>query len=64
MKAKSKKAAQKRFKKTKNGKILRMRQMNGHLKAGKSRTARNRYKSPAQVSAVENKVISKLMPYN
>lgn len=64
MKAKSKKAAQKRFRVTSSGKIMRERQMAGHLKAGKSRTARNRYKKPAQVSKVETKTIGQLMPYN
>ena len=64
MKQKSKKAAQKRFRITPSGKIMRGRQMAGHLKANKSKTARNRYKTQAQVSNVEVKTIEKLMPYN
>lgn len=64
MKQKTKKAAAKRFRVTKKGKILRYRQMAGHLKAAKSRTARNRYKRLAQVSKPEEKNIKKLLPYN
>lgn len=64
MKQKTKKAAVKRFKITKRGKILRERQMAGHLKASKSRTAKNRYKKQAFVSKVEKKNIARLMPYN
>ena len=64
MKQKTKKAAAKRFRITKRGKILRGRQMNGHLKAAKSKSARNRYKTPAQVSKVDKRNIARLMPYN
>jgi len=63
MKQKTKKAAAKRFKITPTGKILRARQMQNHLKSAKSRTARNRYKKPAQVSAVEKKTVERLLPY-
>lgn len=63
-KQKTKKAAAKRFKYTVNGKIVRRRQMAGHLKAAKSRTAKNRYKRTALVSDVEKKVIERLLPYN
>lgn len=64
MKQKTKKAAAKRFKVTASGKILRRRQMAGHLKAAKSRTARNRYKRIASVSSVEKKNIERMLPYN
>ena len=64
MKQKTKKAASKRFKITKTGKILRGRQMSGHLKAAKSRSARNRYKRVAFVSNPEKKNIARLMPYS
>ncbi|MBI3283032.1 50S ribosomal protein L35 [Candidatus Curtissbacteria bacterium] len=64
MKQKTKKAAAKRFRITAKGKILRRRQMAGHLKAAKSRTARDRYKRPAIVSKAEAKNIEKLLPYN
>lgn len=64
MKAKTKKAAVKRFKITKKGKILRRRQMASHLKAAKSKSARTRYKRTAYVSKPEKKNIERLLPYN
>ena len=64
MKQKTKKAAVKRFRITARGKIIRRRQMAGHLKAAKSKTARDRYRRPAQVSKPEAKNIERLMPYN
>jgi len=64
MKLKTKKAAAKRFKITKTGKILRGRQMAGHLKAAKSRSARNRYKRVGFVSKPEAKNIARLLPYS
>ena len=64
MKLKTKKSAVKRFKITKRGKILRGRQMAGNLKASKSKSARTRYKKPAQVSEPEKKNIKRLLPYN
>ncbi len=64
MKQKTKKAAFKRFKITKKGKILRARQMAGHLKASKSRTAKNRYKRIAFVSKPEKRNVERLLPYN
>lgn len=64
MKQKTKKAAVKRFRVTTNGKILRRRQMAGHLKAAKSRTAKNRYKRTALVANVEKKNIARMLPYN
>jgi large subunit ribosomal protein L35 len=63
MKLKTKKAAAKRFRITPKGKIMRMRQMAGHLKANKSRTAKNRYKRMAYVSKPEAKNIERLIPY-
>lgn len=63
MKLKTKKAAVKRFRITKKGKILRMRQMAGHLKQAKSKSAKTRYKSIAFVSKPEKTIIEKLMPY-
>jgi large subunit ribosomal protein L35 len=62
-KQKTKKAASKRFRITKKGKILRMRQMAGHLKKAKSSSAKTRYKTKAEVSKPEKKKIERLMPY-
>lgn len=64
MKQKTKKAASKRFKITKSGKILRGHQMSGHLKSNKSHSALSRYKKVAYVSKPEEKLIKELMPYN
>ena len=64
MKAKTKKAAVKRFKITKKGKILRRRQMASHLKAAKTKSAKTRYKRVAFVSKPEKKTIRRLIPYN
>ncbi|OGD88576.1 50S ribosomal protein L35 [Candidatus Curtissbacteria bacterium RIFCSPLOWO2_02_FULL_40_13b] len=63
MKLKTKKAVLKRFKVTKTGKFIRMRQMAGHLKAAKSKSAKSRYKRRASVSKPDKKVIEKLLPY-
>lgn len=63
-KTKTKKAAAKRFRITTKGKIMRYRQMAGHLKAAKSRTAKDRYKRLALVSKPEAKNIERLLPYN
>lgn len=62
-KQKTKKAAIKRFKITRTGKILRGRQLAGHLKANKSHSAKSRYKKQAYVSEPEKKTIKRLMPY-
>lgn len=63
MKQKTKKAADKRFKITKSGKILRMRQMDSHLKKSKSHSAKSRYGKPAFVSKPEEKLVKRLLPY-
>lgn len=61
MKKKTKKAAAKRFKITPRGKILRGRQMAGHLKRSKSKSAKTRYKRVAYVSKPEKKIIETLL---
>lgn len=63
-KQKTKKAASKRFKVTPSGKILRERQMAGHLKSNKSHSALTRYKKQAYISEPEAKLIKRLMPYD
>lgn len=63
-KQKTKKAASKRFKITTTGKILRGRQMAGHLKSNKSHSAKARYKKQAYISKPEQKLVSRLMPYD
>ena len=61
MKQKTKKAAAKRFKVTGNGKLMRGRQMAGHLKGAKSKSAKNRYKKVAYVSGVEKRNMERLL---
>lgn len=63
MKQKTKKAVAKRFRITKRGKILRGRQMAGHLKMAKTRSARTRYKKVAYVARDQAKNIKRLIPY-
>lgn len=62
-KLKTKKAVQKRFKITKRGKVTRMRQMAGHLKAAKSKSQKTRYKQKAFASKADRKVLKNLLPY-
>lgn len=61
MKQKTKKAAGKRFKVTSSGIIMRGRQMAGHLKSAKSKSAKNRYKKVAYVSGVEKRNMERLL---
>ncbi len=61
MKQKTKKAAAKRFKITASGKLLRGRQMAGHLKSAKSKSARTRYKKVAYVSKVEQTNMERML---
>ncbi len=63
MKQKTKKAAIKRFKIIPKGKIIRMRQMNRHLKANKGKSSLARFKRIAFVSKPDVKNIERLMPY-
>jgi len=63
-KQKTKKAASKRFKITKNGKISRGRQLSGHLKHAKSHSQKTRYKTGTTVSKPEMKIVRELLPYN
>lgn len=64
MKQKTKKAVAKRFRITKRGKILRGRQMAGHLKHAKTKSAKSRYKKVAYVAKDQKKNIQRLLPYN
>lgn len=63
-KQKTKKAASKRFRITRSGKILRGRQMAGHLKAAKTKSAKSRYGKVAYVSKPEEKRVERLIPYS
>lgn len=63
-KQKTKKAAAKRFKIVKSGKILRGRQLSGHLKHAKSHSQKTRYKTGTTVSGPEKKMVRELLPYS
>ena len=63
MKAKTKKAAAKRFKLTRRSKILRRHQMASHLKSKKSKSRIRRHAQVAKVSAQDRKRIARLLPY-
>jgi len=62
MKVKTKKAAKKRFKITKTGKILRGHQMASHLKLKKSSSRKRRQKRTGHVEKSDKKRIKKLLP--
>lgn len=62
-KQKTKKAAAKRFKITRRGKILRGHQMASHLKIKKRKYRIYRQKRTAYVSKSEEKKIRRLLPY-
>lgn len=62
-KVKTKKAAQKRFKITKTGKVIRGRQYGRHLKAKKSQKRSRRHKEPAKLTGKFAKTIKRMLPY-
>jgi large subunit ribosomal protein L35 len=62
-KVKTKKAAEKRFKITKKGKILRRHQMASHLKIKKRKYRIYRQKRTAYVSKANRKKVGRLLPY-
>ncbi len=64
MKAKTSRSAYKRFKVTKNGKILRSKAYNRHLKTTKPAKKKRHLRKPALVSATEVKRIKLLLPYS
>lgn len=62
-KQKTKKAASKRFKITKTGKIMRGRQNARHLRLNKSKSQKRRYKKSATVSGKFGKMIKNMLSY-
>jgi len=64
MKAKTKKAAVKRFKITKTGKILHRSQMMSHLKVKKRKYRIYRQKRLQKLTGAERKKVLRLLPYN
>lgn len=62
-KLKTNQSANKRFRVTKGGKILRGKQMNSHLKAKKSSRRLRRLNEPTVVNKVDQKTLERLIPY-
>lgn len=62
-KAKTRKAAQKRFKITKTGKVMRGHQNSSHLKSKKSKSQKRRHKEPAQLKGKQAQMIKRMLPY-
>lgn len=63
MKQKTKKAAEKRFKVTKNKKIIQGHGLTSHLQAHKSKSRRRRQDEPRVVSGANEKRLHTLLPY-
>ncbi|HOV33976.1 MAG TPA: 50S ribosomal protein L35 [Candidatus Hydrogenedens sp.] len=64
MKAKTSRSAYKRFKVTKNGKVLRRKAYNRHLKTTKPAKKKRHLRKAALVSSTEVKRIKLLLPYS
>ncbi|MCL4382188.1 MAG: 50S ribosomal protein L35 [Patescibacteria group bacterium] len=60
---KTKKVVSKRFKITKNGKIIRGRQMGRHLRINKNKTHQRRLKEPGKVAGKLAKSVRRFLPY-
>ena len=63
MKAKTKRAALKRFKITKTGKVIRGHQYGRHLKRAKSKNRLRRQKEPGKLKGKFGVMIKKMLPY-
>ena len=62
-KMKTKKIVSKRFKITKNGKVIRGRQMGRHLRINKSRRLSRKYKKPLETRGKLAQVVKTFLPY-
>lgn len=62
-KLKTNKSANKRFRVTKSGKILRGHQLNSHLKTKKAADRIRRHLEPTQVDDSQKKTLERLLPY-
>ncbi len=63
MKVKTKKIAAKRFRVTKNGKVLHRRQNLRHLRVHKSKRQLRSYRKTASLGYTQAKLIRQLLPY-
>ncbi len=62
-KLKTKRSASKRFKVTKNGKVLRKKAYNRHLKTTKSAKKKRHLRKTSLVASVEAKNVKVMLPY-
>jgi len=62
-KLKTNKSANKRFRVTKGGKILRGHQMNSHYKTRKKADRIRRHLEPVQVDKSQQRTLERLLPY-
>lgn len=62
IKAKTKKSAAKRFKKTGSGKFKRYRAGKGHILTSKTRKRKRKLKQRATVHSTENKKLNRMLP--
>ncbi len=62
-KIKTKRGAAKRFKVSKNGKVMRRRGFTSHILSTKSRKRKRRLRQPESVSSYETKTMRRLIPY-
>lgn len=63
-KAKTKKIVAKRFKVSKNGKIMRHRQNKRHLRASKSRRQLRRLSETVTLTGANAKMVGRFLPYS
>ncbi|HOQ33192.1 MAG TPA: 50S ribosomal protein L35 [Candidatus Hydrogenedens sp.] len=63
VKLKTNRSASKRFKVTKNGKVLRKKAYNRHLKTTKSAKKKRHLRKTTLVSSVEAKNVKAMLPY-
>ena len=63
-KMKTKKAAQRRFKVTANGKVMRMHGMRSHLRRKKAPRTQRAFDKMVPVKTVDKKRLRRLMPYS
>lgn len=62
-KLKTKRAAAKRFKLTKGGKVKGKQAFTSHILTKKSRKRKRKHKKPSRLSPVEERRVKKLLPY-
>lgn len=62
-KLKTNQSANKRFRVTRRGKVLRGHQLNSHLKTKKAKDRIRRHLEPSEVSKGQKKELERLLPY-